>query len=154
MPAYALKLNDISKDKSFLACIRMLCERTIKDGYISVKDMLSDLSNHDLNMLIEMASPLNDNNAEGRGQIFMYSMIFATAEGSVLIESENVDGIVNQVCALLLFESFRRRGLVELFPDKFVFDNGFEDVVKPSEEFSSSFRELFLSRKNNLFGRD
>lgn len=117
--SYTVVYENIIKAKGLMPVTRTLAIDLSASGYMRVGDFLKDLSDTDLDNLLEISE---DQEREEFSEILLISEMLATGEG--LNSAADLEETVNRIthlCVLLACESLFRKGLVKLHRENMSF---------------------------------
>lgn len=121
-----LNFHNIAIHKEFLSVTRMLAVDMMKNPYITPSDFLKDLSDEELQTLVE----ISDNEEHERmDEIMIISEMLATGEGLEPANLEIATERVNQLAVFLVLESLARKGLVKLHYENMSFGEDYKDKI-------------------------
>lgn len=120
---YTIVYEKIASDKELLAVTRLLANTLMINSYMTVKQFLTGLSDHDLQLLMEAVDLVEEDEGEefGHAELILIAEMLAKAEG---LESGTVDTIcerVNALSAFLAVESLGRKGFVRVIHENMSF---------------------------------
>lgn len=116
---YMLNYDMITKSKDSLAITRLLAADLIRDGYINVGEYIENISDADLQTLIQLMEREDDQQYE---DLILISEMLATGEGCDASKSlDDFSARMNQFVSLLVCESLGRKGLVKLHRENMSF---------------------------------
>ena len=117
--SFTVVYENIIKAKDLMPVTRTLAIDLSASGYMRVGDFLKDLSDTDLDNLLEISE---DQEREEFSEILLISEMLATGEG--LNSAADLEETVNRIthlCVLLACESLFRKGLVKLHRENMSF---------------------------------
>lgn len=128
---YSINFQKVVECKDFLSTTRLLAANMMVNPYITVGDFLKDISESDLQTLLNRAEDIEEGNI-GEDFILLSEML-ATGEG--LEFSADVDEVtarVNQFIVFLTIESLARKKMVKIYHQNFSFgeDAGKKIIVE------------------------
>jgi hypothetical protein len=136
--SFVINYDKLINSKNLLAVTRKLAIDLMAKPYMTIEQFLSNISDGDITVLLEMSVDDDDEDADpldGIGDtekyledLFLISEMLATAEG--LDSSDGYDTVqlrVSQLIAFLAVESLTRKGLVKSYPQNMSFG---EDMAK------------------------
>lgn len=112
MPDYAR----IEKEVTELAVSRRLAARIGKQMYLSVSEILDDLSTEDIRHLISLSTTVDQNGNmhwDSVRQAYTFGIMMASAEGVVTLTPDTADNYVRLAWRFLALESLARKGSLE-----------------------------------------
>ena len=113
---FVLNYIEIEKEPTELAVSRRLAGRIRNSMYLSVAEILDDLSAHDIRHILTLSTTLDETGAlhwESVRQAYTFGLMMASAEGVVTLTPDTADGYARLAWAFLAMESLCRKGLVE-----------------------------------------
>lgn len=119
--------ENVVKSQECLAVTRLLAADLIAKPYLTVGDFLSNISDSDLQVLVE-GSETNESDEVLLDDLMLIMLMLRQAEGLEALRSD--EKIRENLGALILFlvgESLSRKGLVKVYRDKMSFG---EDMSK------------------------
>ena len=125
--SFTVNYQSIINEKSLLSITRMLAVQMTKNPYITVGDFLRDLSNGDIESLVDIIEEGEEH--ENFSDLMLIAEMLATGEG---LEAANLDLAcerVNQFLVLITCESLARKGLVEVLHKNMSFGEDMKDAV-------------------------
>jgi len=99
---WVVDYQKVSKNKNFLAVTRMLASQAMNNPYITLQQFFTDLSDGDLDILLEVADEENDN--RHFQELILMTEMLSRCEGLVTKDSEQLTGRVNAFMMLLACE--------------------------------------------------
>lgn len=125
--SFTVNYQSIINEKSLLSITRMLAVQMTKNPYITVGDFLRDLSNGDIESLVDIIEEGEEH--ENFSDLMLIAEMLATGEG---LEAANIDIAcerVNQFLVLITCESLARKGLVEVIHKNMSFGEDMKDAI-------------------------
>jgi hypothetical protein len=127
LDGYTVNLEEVSKQKDLMAVTRLLAMDLQRDGYVVVGDFIKDISDTDLENIVQ------DMDREGDHQyddLILISEMLATGEGCDASKTPNDFGDrMNQLMTLLVCESLARKGLVKVRRENMSFHPDMMDKI-------------------------
>jgi hypothetical protein len=119
--------DNVVKAKDLMPVTRTLAIDLVNSGYMRVGDFLKNLSDNDLQNLMEIS---DNDECEQYCEILLMAELLATGEGleSSSDEQQFADRM-NHFCVLLAFESLQRKGLVKLYRENMTFGEDMGDKI-------------------------
>ena len=119
---FVLDLEKVTKQTDMLAVTRLLASNLMKNPYMTVGDFMRELSNDDLDALLEIANVVETEAESPRtAELMLIAEMLAKAEG---VTTELLTHAMHHINALIVFlsiEDLARKGLVKVYHDKFSF---------------------------------
>ena len=131
---FAVNYQHIVDSPELLRVTRLLAWSFICDPYISVGTFFKNISQEDLDCIIEVIEEGPDNS--NFGDLMLIAEMLAVGEGLDSGNVEIIENRVNQVLVLLACESLYRKGLVKIYHDNMSFgeDAGHKIIVEQYED--------------------
>lgn len=123
---YYVNFKRVAEQSDFLAITKFLAMRLMDNPYIKVSDFLQQLSNEDLQTLLEIS---DDEENERLEEVILISEMLAVGEGLDSANAEVSMERTNQFAVFLVLESLKRKGLVKLHYENMSFGEDFKDKV-------------------------
>lgn len=123
---YYVNFKRVAEQSDFLAITKFLAMRLMDNPYIKVSDFLQELSNEDLQTLLEIS---DDEENERLEEVILISEMLAVGEGLDSANAEVSLERTNQFAVFLVLESLKRKGLVKLHYENMSFGEDFKDKV-------------------------
>lgn len=124
---FLVNYDRIAHEKSLLSVTRLLAVQMSKNPYITVGDFLKELSDGDLDTLLEIIDDGEDN--KNFGDLMLLAEMLATGEG---LEHGNIDLLharVNQFLMYVACESLDRKGLAKVHHKNMSFGEDMKDAI-------------------------
>ena len=112
---FSVNLDNIIASKDMLAVTKLAAMEAKAEGYLTVGRFLQQLSDHDLNELMDIAESCKDETNDRVGEILLITEILAAGEGLEPATIEEITVRMNSFIVLLTVESLNRKGLVRVF---------------------------------------
>lgn len=126
---YTLNYEAISKSKDMMAITRLLASDLIRDGYINVGDFIRNISDNDVQSLINKIEE-NDQGEQDYKDLILVANMLAEGEGCEPAQSEDVMiERLEQLVMLLTIESLHRKGLVKAHSENYSFHEDMRDKL-------------------------
>lgn len=117
-----LNFHKIGKHHPYPAVIKLFAREFIEGAsYFTVGKWFEELSQPDLDMLIEMSEHFEEHGLDGE-VIFLLGEMLTAAEGVEILDLESAKKRVGHFITLLICESLYRKGNVEIDHTSFSFD--------------------------------
>ena len=146
---FVVDIGKIARDVDELSVSRRLAERVQSKMYLSVKEVLGDISSDDIHMILECSRAVTKSGEmdwERTKRAYVFALVMITAEGAVTLTPDNADVYVGRSWAYLAMESLSRKGFVDFTRENasFTVDDHTEIcVLKP--EFKGTITAAFES---------
>lgn len=112
----AISYENIIKDKTLMPLTRALALDLMNQSYMCVGDFFKDLSNHDLQNLLDISE---DEEHENFDEFALMSEMLAAGEGLTPFDGNTSEEVldsfqlrINTFCGFIAVESLHRKGLV------------------------------------------
>lgn len=128
----------INKNRDLLAITRNLAMNLSKTEYMSVEDFLLDLSDTDLQQLVEIIDFGSEH--KNFSDLLLLSIMLAHAEAT---DSSSLDEYTRNINCLILFlicESLFRKGLVRIYRSNMSFDEDMNNLKLIEKFDENSYR--------------
>jgi len=112
---FAVNLEEIASGKHLLAITRLTAMEIKTDGYLTVGRFLQQLSDHDLQEIMNICEKADDESNDKIGDILLIAEMLASAEGLEPGDVTSITRRMNAFIMLLTIESLHRRGLVKAY---------------------------------------
>jgi hypothetical protein len=125
--SYVINFDKVSKEKDLLSITRMLALQMIDNPYIRVGDFLKNMSESDVNMLVNIIE--EGSTAPNFDDIMLMSGMLAIGEG---LDCGDVDTFVsrtNQMTGFIICESLFRKGVITVIHENMSFGDDMKDKV-------------------------
>ena len=126
---YTVNCAEVVKSKDCLAVTRLLAADLIAKPYLQVGDWIKNVSDTDLQTLINGAEP-DENDEYKLEDILLVVMMLRQAEGlAPMKDDEEFRAGCGQLVTLLVIESLHRKGLVRAFHENMSFGDDMGDKI-------------------------
>jgi hypothetical protein len=143
---FALDYSQIEKEPTELAVSRRLASRIKENMYLSVAEILDDLSVYDIRMILTLSTTMDEHGGlhwESVRQAYTFGLMMASAEGVVTLTPDTADGYARMSWGFLAMESLSRKGLVDFDKQSASFiSDTFACTIKP--EFREEIENMAL----------
>ena len=127
MAGYSLNYAEIVKQKDLMAMTRLLASDLMRDGYIRVGDYIKDISDTDLETLVEAMDRQDDHQYD---DMILISEMLATGEGCDPSKTpDEFADRMQQMMVLMVCESLARKGLVRIHRENMSFHPDMKDKI-------------------------
>ena len=127
MAGCSLNYAEITKQKDLMAMTRLLAVDLMRDGYINVGNYIKDISDADLESLIE---EMDREDSKQYDDILLISEMLATGEGCDASKTtEDFQDRMSHMMILLVCESLARKGLVKIHHKNMSFHSDMRDEI-------------------------
>lgn len=131
---YTIEMQKVADEQSVLSVTRLLASKLIKKPYMSVGSFFKDISDTDLQLLLDISDTLGDDVEEedqhpNSSDILLIAEMLARAEG---VHASNINETTSNMKAFVGFlciESLARKGLVRAFRDRFSFGAEMQSIT-------------------------
>lgn len=124
---WVVDYQKVSKNKNFLAVTRMLASQAMNNPYITLQQFFTDLSDGDLDILLEVADEEDD--SRHFQELILMTEMLSRCEGLVTKDSEQLTGRVNAFMMLLACEGLYRKGLVDVIRENYSFGDDMAEAI-------------------------
>jgi hypothetical protein len=136
---YIINYDKIISDKKYLSVTKLLAAIMMKNPYITVGDFLKNISDNDLEHLIEISDTIDEGNTIE--DFILLSGMLAAGEGlEFWADVGVVHKRVNQFLVLLSLESLYRKRMIKLYRENMTFGEDMNDKVV-AEKLDDEFDE-------------
>jgi hypothetical protein len=119
---FVINIDKVVNSKKMMPTTRMLAMRLQRNPYTTIKDFLENLSDEELDTLLEVSDQGIDDSAgsvaEGKdrfSELVLMAEMLAKAEGLHTSTLEDMTNRTNTLMTFLACEGLARRGIVELW---------------------------------------
>ena len=126
-----VNIAEIAKSKDMMGVTRMLAIDLMSHPYLTVGDFLKDISDSDLQSLLQGAETDEDTGEVRIEDLLLLSMMLHQAEGLPPIQDdEKATEVMNILINYMAIESLARKGLVKVYRENMSFgDDCAEKIV-------------------------
>ena len=124
---FMVNYSEVVKSKESLAVTRLLAADLMASPYMLIGDWFKNLSQADLEMLVDIADSDDQNNYE---DLILIAEMLARAEG--LSPAENMDEMSNRIkrmVVILVGEQLFRKGLIKMYHQNISFGEDEGDKI-------------------------
>lgn len=154
---FSVNIHEIANTKRLMNITTQLAKRIIDQGYITVGDAISSISDRDLDKLITLI-PTDDNMdtlTEQSGELMLISELLAFAEGLPSSNAEDIMTRTSLLTKLLMFESLYRKGIILAYHSNWTLDLDINndsilvEAIPGITPTSDDFKKLIGPNKND-----
>lgn len=134
-PSYSVDLQMVSERENYSSCTRLLASNLINNPYITPGQFITELSNYELDWLIETTEKLTIENEglydddEDVDELIIITLMLSQAEGVSVIDESQLFDHIKLMTLMLVGTKLGRDGVVKLFPEKFSFGQDMRDEI-------------------------
>ena len=147
---FSVNFKAITEHSEFLSITKFTAAQLIETPYMSLGDFLKNISNTDLETLLniidetqEMEALNNEEPGPDFENVVMLALMLSSAEGLDTNSVEELHQNVNCLIALLTCEGLRRKNLVEIIYNNVSFGEDYKDkvIVKQTDKLKKMFED-------------
>jgi hypothetical protein len=128
---FIINYQRIVDEKSLLSITRLLAIDMMKNPYIRVGDFLKNLSDIDLNVMLDIIDAGEEH--ENFSDLILIAEMLATGEGLEQGSLDVVHSRINQFLTLITCESLYRRGMIKVHHENMSFGDDMANAIVASK---------------------